>query len=32
VLTPSAPLPSGADRTAGEAFLQAGSQVTVARR
>jgi alpha-beta hydrolase superfamily lysophospholipase len=32
VLTPSAPLPSGADRTAGEAFLRAGSQVTVAGR
>jgi len=32
VLAPSAPLPSGADRAAGEAFLRAGSRVTVAGR
>ena len=32
VLAPSAPLPSGADRAAGEAFLRTSSQVTVAGR
>ena len=32
VLAPSAPLPSGADRAAGEAFLRAGNRVTIAGR
>ncbi len=32
VLAPAAPLPSGADRAAGEAFLRAGSQVSLRTR